>query len=285
MARSFHPPQGQHGGSGRVEVNAPVVSTLITGDFQRGPGYVVWRSQGTRDWLLTCTYGGCGRFGHALGEILAEPGHLVLLRPGARHDYSVLPGADARWDFLWTHVHPRPAWSELLDWPAEAPGLFHLDLSASPRLPWLIQRLRDMHLLATGIERRREEFAMNALEEALLWIDLENPRHAPGDPRLRAAMDHACRNLDAELTLARLAEIAGLSPSRFAARFRARFGEPPMRWLEHQRLARACDLLAVTSEAIAEVAARVGFRDPYHFSRRFRAFTGQGPRAWRQARA
>jgi AraC family transcriptional regulator of arabinose operon len=277
------PPAQRGTGTDRHESRAPVVAPIITGDFHEGPAYACWRSHGTRDWLLTCTHGGCGRFGHPLGEILATHGHLVLLRPGALHDYGVTPG-HADWSFVWTHFHPRPGWAELLDWPDEAPGLLHIDCTNSPRFPHILQRMRDMHLLATGFARRRDELALNALEEVLLWSDLDNPKHAAGDPRLSAAMDHACRNLGADLPIARLAEIAGLSPSRFAALFTRRMGTPPMRWLENQRLARACDLLAVTNEAIADIAARVGFTDPYHFSRRFRAFTGSGPRAWRQQR-
>ncbi len=40
-------------------------------------------------------------------------------------------GHGARWRFLW-YFQARPGWTELLKWPAAAPGLFPLTISQKP---------------------------------------------------------------------------------------------------------------------------------------------------------
>jgi len=84
------------------------------------------------------------------------------------------------------------------------------------------------------------------------------------------------------LDLPRLARIAGLSPSRFHAVFRAAFGVAPARWIQERRLGRARELLAGSELPVQEVAQRAGFQDPFHFSRLFKRREGLAPVAYRE---
>lgn len=84
-----------------------------------------------------------------------------------------------------------------------------------------------------------------------------------------------------EFDLASLAKIAGLSPSRFHAVFRAALGMAPSRWLQQRRLARARELLLGSDLPVQEVATRAGFGDPFHFSRLFKRVHGSSPLAYR----
>ncbi|MBA3708028.1 MAG: arabinose operon transcriptional regulator AraC [Planctomycetes bacterium] len=266
----------------RLETEALPITKLVSGHFHSGPDYACWRSHGTRDWMLTYTIGGLGRYGHALGEIIVQPGELVLVRPGTLHDYGVEPRRQS-WHFLWVHFHPRPEWIEWLAWPEEAPGLMRLDAKRSAHRARIAKRFHEVHALATGSERRREEHAMNALEEVLLWCDGANrAERTPLDARLKLAMDHCCRHLSERITLDTLARVSGLSPSRLSYLFQTQAGDAPIRYLERQRLARAKDLLEVTADPVKEVAAHVGFDDPFYFSVRFRRLTGLSPRAFRK---
>ncbi|MBA2481585.1 MAG: arabinose operon transcriptional regulator AraC [Planctomycetes bacterium] len=266
----------------REETGAVPMVRLVSGHFRSGPGYSAWRSRGTPDWILTYTIAGLGRYGHALGEIICEPGQLVLLRPGTLHDYGVEPKRQS-WEFLWVHFHPRADWIEWLAWPEEAPGLMRLDVKRSAYRSRILARFRSAHALAIGSERRRDDLAMNALEEVLLWCDRANhAERTPLDPRLKLAMDHCCRNLAEKITLGTLARVSGLSPSRLSFLFHSQAGDAPIRYLERQRLARAKDLLEVTAEPVQDIAAHVGFDDPFYFSVRFRRHTGMSPRAFRK---
>lgn len=84
------------------------------------------------------------------------------------------------------------------------------------------------------------------------------------------------------LDLPRLARIAGLSPSRFHAVFRAAFGMAPTRWLQERRLGRARELLAGSDLPVHQVAERAGFNDPFHFSRIFKRRQGVPPAEYRE---
>ena len=48
------------------------------------------------------------------------------------------------------------------------------------------------------------------------------------------------------------------------------------------RMAKATELLKMTSLSIAEVGAEVGYPDQLHFSRAFKNVYGVSPRAWRK---
>jgi AraC family transcriptional regulator of arabinose operon len=267
----------------RRETPHPSLDQVVAGHFVRRGRYRAWREHGTRDWLLIYTAGGRGRFGFDGGEIITTAGDAVLLRPGARHDYG-LAAPDKPWELLWAHFHPRPSWIDWLAWPEHAPGAMRIEVRDVAARRQIRHRLADVVALAASSLRRRQEFAMNALEEVLLRFDALNPRgvDAAIDPRIRAAADHACRHLDRRITLDDLADVAGLSHSRFAHLFRQQTGSTPQQFLEHQRLARARQLLSATPLSVKEVAHQVGFDNPFYFTLRFRRATGTSPRQWRE---
>jgi AraC family transcriptional regulator of arabinose operon len=267
----------------RSETPPRKVSTLVTGRYAENAGYSVWRTAGTRDWLLIHTLAGRGRFGFDGGELNAIPGDTVLLRPGARHDYGVEP-VEASWELVWAHFQPRPAWMELLDWPQQAPGLFCLRLGNRSRAAEIADRLLATHARASGALRRGEDLAMNALEEVLLWCDALNPRseQARVDERLQAVMDHVCLHLGEEMRLAHLARIGDLSESRLSHLFKEQMGCSPLQFVELQRVNRAKQLLAVTSKSVKQIAFELGYASPFYFSLRFKRATGESPSAYRQ---
>jgi AraC family transcriptional regulator of arabinose operon len=265
----------------RQETPHARVDQVVAGDFRETAGYFAYRSQGTDDWLLVLTRAGRGRFGFPGGEIVTRPGEIVLVRPGALHDYGVESQLQ-RWEFLWAHFHPRADWIELLDWPEEAPGLMRLQLGASRRR---IEGLAsEVYRLTLSAHRRRLALAMNALEALLLWCDSLNPRAqlSPIDGRIRAAMDHICRNFALPLSLEDVATACGLSVSRMSHLFSAQAGTTPQKFIEQQRLSRAAQLLRLTRRSIKEISRDVGYEDPFYFTQRFRRHMGQSPSAYRQ---
>lgn len=83
-------------------------------------------------------------------------------------------------------------------------------------------------------------------------------------------------------SVADLAGRAGYSRQHFNELFRHHFGCPPMACLARVRMELAAHLLHESGLRIGDVAAAVGFDDPYHFSRAFRKFHGLSPRDWRR---
>ena len=141
-----------------------------------------------------------------------------------------------------------------------------------------------MDAAAHSTGRRHEEFAVNALERALLLCDSQNPRHAGNrqDGRIRKAVHLICLRPEERFTVETLARGCGLSRSRFAELFREQAGEAPLAFVESQRLRRACELLEHTSLNMAEISAQSGFSSSFYFSLRFKKHCGASPRDYRR---
>lgn len=266
----------------RAETLHARVDQIVTGHFREGPDYAVWRSRGVDDSLLICTLDGRGRFGHAGGDLIARPGDMVLIRAGTPHDYGVEAELQ-RWELLWSHFHPRPEWIEWLDWPQPAPGVHQLHLPAGPPRDRVLTQLRRVHDLAGRAHRRRVALAMNAMELLLLMCDELNPQSGQAriDERVRAVIAHVGRHLPEPMDLDALAQVAGLSVSRFAHLFRAQVGLTPQQFVEQQRLRRASELLRFTPRSIQQIARDVGYDNPFYFTLRFKKHAGVSPRTYR----
>jgi AraC family transcriptional activator FtrA len=91
------------------------------------------------------------------------------------------------------------------------------------------------------------------------------------------------RRLDHPLTIAELAEEAGMSERTFVRRFQAATGMPPGKWLIQMRVRRARDLLEATNATIDEVALRCGFADASTLRRHFTTHVGATPSNYRSA--
>ncbi|KVG67855.1 AraC family transcriptional regulator [Burkholderia ubonensis] len=103
-------------------------------------------------------------------------------------------------------------------------------------------------------------------------------------PRLVSpAIGDVLRTIDASfaqpLNLDTLAAVAGLSVSRFTARFRSEVGLSPHRYLCLVRVRCAQDLLRA-GMAPSVVATEVGFFDQSHLCRHFRRVLGITPREY-----
>ncbi|GHO74837.1 hypothetical protein KSD_26080 [Ktedonobacter sp. SOSP1-85] len=84
------------------------------------------------------------------------------------------------------------------------------------------------------------------------------------------------------VSVADMAQRAGLSPSRFSALFRQRFGTSPHQFLLHLRVQHAQDLLRNTTLSQSQIASYCGFADLQHFAKMFKKITGFTPGSIRE---
>lgn len=258
------------------------VVRLITGHFRETSGYQAHRQNGVDDWLLIHTVSGRGRFGYGTGEVVAQPGDWMLLRPGTMHDYGVEHGL-RRWELLWVHFQPREHWRPWLKWPVVQGGLMRLALGGEPEARGIAERFFDAHRLRESSLRQREELAMNALEEVILRCNEHNPLATPGhgDERVEKARAFMARSFELRVTLADIAAEVGLSSSRLSHLFKDETGQTPLGYLETIRMQRAVELLQRTSFSVKQIAGAVGFDSAFYFSLRFKAWTRMSPTAFR----
>ncbi len=105
---------------------------------------------------------------------------------------------------------------------------------------------------------------------------------ALADPRLAKAVSLVLQRPAARLSLAELADAAGMSRTAFAKAFVEAFGQTPIDFVQKARLHRAAQLLAATELSVKIIAASLGFASRSYFSRAFRRAYGASPAAYRK---
>lgn len=93
---------------------------------------------------------------------------------------------------------------------------------------------------------------------------------------VRRARDYLHDNYDENVSLRKLAQLAGLSPFHLLRVFRREVGLPPHKYQTQVRVERA-KLLIARGVAIQEVAQAVGFVDQSHLTRHFQRLTQVTP--------
>mgnify|MGYP001291715517 CR=1 FL=1 len=107
--------------------------------------------------------------------------------------------------------------------------------------------------------------------------------YVPPARHLLRARDLADARYAEQVTVADMADAAGLSPAHFSREFRRAFGETPHRYLLTRRLERAAALLRTTDHAVADVCLDVGLQSVGSFTTSFGRMYGMSPTAYRDA--
>lgn len=85
---------------------------------------------------------------------------------------------------------------------------------------------------------------------------------------------------DEDLTVERLANMAGMVRWQYSQQFKALTGKKPTDYLLHLRIKHAKKLLRNSTEPLSKISRLIGFKDEYYFSRCFRKLTGNTPREY-----
>ncbi len=96
-----------------------------------------------------------------------------------------------------------------------------------------------------------------------------------------AAVQHARKNCDKNLTAAELAKAAGVSERHLHRKLRETMGLSPHELMLRLRVQSAAEALAKTSVPIVEIALNHGFCDQSAFTQQFRKRTGMTPKQFR----
>jgi AraC-like DNA-binding protein len=124
-----------------------------------------------------------------------------------------------------------------------------------------------------------EELAVTAIHRLWDHASLDSPgepRITRADPGLGRARAHIEANGGEPMSLASLAEEAGMSRFHFIRAFTARYGLTPYAYLLQHKVRRACRLLE-RGERPIRVAMECGFSDQSHLTRHFKRVVGVTP--------
>ncbi len=252
---------------------------LSFGRAAHPPGTVTppWRT-GANVWNIGYTLSGKVREILPQGETWERPNDLMVLKPGGSHAWSVPRESREPWNVVWFVFVPKPDWLPLLDLPEEFPRFSRLPLAGRKHAGKIRRALLQAHGFACIPAGGGLALAMNAIERALLWVQIEFADASTRfDPRVRAAMEFFTRRLAGPPLMSEVAAACGLSVSRLGELFLAATGQTPWVWMEQTRLNQARDLLATTGLPVKLVAAACGYPDQRHFATRFRKRFGLTP--------
>lgn len=178
-------------------------------------------------------------------------------------------------------------WEDLV---AATPGV-HRAAFMIPRLPptpSLIPVLSGLQSALSGDDDGVEELALEfagAVLRITTELDSQPHRFSRRDERVVTEavrrIERSVHDEDAPLSLAMLAQEAGLSRYHFLRTFRAVVGMTPHQYVLRTRLQRAAVQLRESDVSVATVAFDAGFNDLSSFNRRFRDVMGMSPTAYR----
>ncbi|OME81385.1 hypothetical protein BK120_17165 [Paenibacillus sp. FSL A5-0031] len=138
---------------------------------------------------------------------------------------------------------------------------------------------RSVHSGSMG--KKRTQLYMYELLELLLG---STPAVLPGGEKraIQMTIPYMHQAYDSDLTLEKLAELAGMHPSYYSQMFKQELNMSPITFLTHIRMNRAKEELLLTNRKMSEVARRVGYQDSFYFSRRFKEYAGYAPTLYKQ---
>ena len=253
------------------------------GWYPKARRHSIERSRGLDECILIFCTKGKGwteidgrRFTIAAGDVIFIPAN----KP---HAY----GADdhAPWSIHWAHFAGTAAasYASLLPTHEYVLSIPSADANEIARL------FRESYRLAsTGLTERTVLLVSHTLRYVLGRLFFQTGRSLRCGSRaiahdLTKSIEFMRANVARSLTLQELSRHTGLSPTRFSAIFREQTGSSPVDHHIRLRMQAACHYLDTTALSVKEVAAKLGYDDPYYFSRIFQKILGCSPLAYRRS--
>lgn len=235
------------------------------------------------DMLIGYTEQGVQRFQCHRSLHTSVPGRAILIEPGALHDGHA-PDASG---FTYAMLYLPQAWVEQAARRLNIAGLGGVEAAFGHTLvddQRLVDTIRQAFLAIHGDEGRlaRDQTLDRLLSQLggqLRVTTLAGELAAP--PAIARVRDLLHEQMDGNLGLDELAELAGIDRFRLTRLFQRAFGTSPHAYLVRLRLRAARRLLAI-GRTPAQVAAEVGFADQSHLGRWFRRAYRMTPAAYRR---
>jgi len=230
---------------------------------------------------LSLTTVGSGSFQIKGRRTDSVPGALVVIPSGEVHALS--PVKALAWRFDTVYLPDTMCRGGIVYWDqAQLSARLASDAIAKPELAARFVRLH--RAITEGTSTLTQEIELLALVSGL-DAGSDAPSFCSGGlgpsmAALRRVRDYLESCPEEDISLARLAAIANLSPSHLSHTFRFAFGLPPHAYLVQVRVSRARTLLK-QGQPVCEVAARSGFADQAHLTRHFKRLVGVTPGRYR----
>ena len=123
------------------------------------------------------------------------------------------------------------------------------------------------HLIATFVFSQQQNQNSSSPEKAII----------------RETIDYMKNNLDKTIRIEDFADLNKYSVSHFSKLFRLTTGMSPIEYFIHLKMQKACRLLYTEDSRVKQIAALLGYDDPYYFSRLFKKYMNTSPETYRKS--
>jgi len=234
---------------------------------------------------------GTGEFFQNGAFAKAEPGVLVLISPGQKHDFVSRRGNSVYSEATFSYETEsgeilKVGWSELLSvfshCSVQLEHYLRLSAEAGSGMQHLFEQLTES--LLAGDERAMYRAHRSLFQILDVLIDSSRQgRHASAVvDRQEAAMQWIETHYAEPISVEEAADAAGVSKGYLCRLFNESYGISPLAYQQKLRMEAAKTLLKTTSMSCQEIALRVGYADSCLFHRVFKKQVGKSPRQFRK---
>jgi AraC family transcriptional regulator, arabinose operon regulatory protein len=263
--------------------NLPIVRLIYVTDigmYPAAPHHFVERENGCLQAILICCLEGSGYLEMDNTSHKVQPGHVIVIPPGIPHVYR----ADKTdpWSICWIHFTGEETLAVMASLGANrtSPLLYVPDIRLLQEAFEEVYATLNYHYSDAGLLAMTSELLRMIAAITLHYGHIRRPRQSVED-RVMATQSFMQRHVDMKLTLKDLAVQSGQSAPYYSKLFKARSSQSPMAYFIQLKIRKACELLDRTELPVRDIAARVGYDDPYYFSRIFKKVQGRSPARYR----
>jgi AraC-like DNA-binding protein len=254
---------------------------LAFGYYENAHGHAIKRLEHTDHLLIFCT-AGKGEITSANFTQHIEANDILMIPKGLAHQYQA--DRNQPWSIYWVHMdgHLYVQFMDII-------GLSKSNLKIKVLNPGQIKQEFEqlMDTRHQGYQLNSFVLAANILKKIFSLLTVQLPATQltqQKDFNLVAFNAFLEENITKQLSLDEMAMYMGFSKFHFAKKFQFATGISPVKYFLEIKIQHACGLLDRSSKPIKDVAAILGYEDPYYFSRLFKNVMGLSPKQYRLSR-
>lgn len=254
----------------KIDFDAKTYMTDI-GYFPSAKYHYRKREKGSDEHILILCIAGKGFVNK---EMIVNSESLVIIPKGVHHEY--MASDDAPWHIFWVHFATNE------DFPFKEITL--LNLSKEQTKTYMDIFVNMLHALSNEINEKSLRFTSNAIKYMVGIINNHvseiNKNHS--HIIIRKTKKYVLENLRLPLSIEGICETFQVSKSHLFYLYKEEFGVSPHAYFTNLKMDIASNYLLITTMNVKQIAAALGYEDPYYFSRLFKKKYSLSPNHYRK---
>lgn len=122
----------------------------------------------------------------------------------------------------------------------------------------------------------------HAEKKTLSLIKLIQPEGGSKQAKIGLVVDHVVNNFEEDISVARAAEMAGMTQITFSRNFQTFTGHGFVEFVNRIRIGQACGMLYASDDQVTQICHKAGFKNVANFNRHFLKVKGVTPSEYRE---